>query len=245
MLAKYCAPSLHSAVYLLSTHAHVAVTGKYLVILDAATGKYLGLTVGQARSLSPWVEDWPLRVPAEGKEGGAPPQLLGHLLDRGLLTSDRNHGKSAAPVSITMRDQWHGDQWRKRPPIRAHHVWHFSRALLYACFALRRHSFSGVAGRVAARRMLNQPYDSGDIERAVYYMMIFRRMQPFVYARDGRCLFHCFALLEFLASYRVYPVWMVGVRTNPFQAHSWLTYDGATLTDPPLTVDRFTPIMLI
>jgi hypothetical protein len=74
---------------------------------------------------------------------------------------------------------------------------------------------------------------------------LFRQLRPFVFAAEGRCLLHALTLVNFLASYGLYPDWVIGVATQPWDAHSWVQWGNCLLDSNPEKVCKYTPIMVV
>ena len=60
-----------------------------------------------------------------------------------------------------------------------------------------------------------------------------------------RCLPRSIALALRLARHGFAAQLVIGVRTNPFGAHSWTQHEGAVLNDSVEEVLRFKPILIV
>jgi hypothetical protein len=231
--------------YLLASTAHLCVSGGHVVILDLISGKYLGVPTIEAARLGGWVRGWPIAAACGRDTASNPPEVLERLRDQGLLTTDPSLGKSAEPVMREIRDTWYAALWpRVAKPIRLRHLVRMVWAVLFAVGAMRWLRLDRIIRRAQRRKLYSAPARI-DTERVAALLQIYRGLRPFFYSTEQRCMFHCMALAEFLAGFGVYPDWVFGVRIAPFQAHCWLELDGVSLTDPPLTLDRMTPIMAV
>ncbi len=79
--------------YWLAQHVHLALYGNHAVLMDLRRNRYLA--VQPAARLAGWIGAWPLpaaRVP------GAPPAVLGRLVEHGMLVRERGAGHAATPV---------------------------------------------------------------------------------------------------------------------------------------------------
>ena len=74
---------------------------------------------------------------------------------------------------------------------------------------------------------------------------IFRRLRPFAFAVEGRCLLHALTLMRFLGKYQLHPEWVIGVTTQPWGAHSWVQWEHYLLDSNPEKVCGYTPIMMV
>lgn len=231
--------------YFLAPGVHVCVSTDHLVILDESRGKYLGMPVESVRALVGRIRGWPVNASQSTNARDDAEALLRHFHDLGLITPDPLLGKSAAPVSVDLQNAWHNDRWLRHPPaIQCMHVLHFLLAVGYAAVALRWMPLARIIRRVRHRKQRNTDR-SIDTERLGQLMTVYERLRPLLYTRKDACMLHSLAVLEFLARYDIFPDWVLGVRTSPFRAHSWLQCDGLALTDSPLRLQRLTPILKI
>jgi hypothetical protein len=84
-----------------------------------------------------------------------------------------------------------------------------------------------------------------DIGKLAAMVDVFRRLRPFVFAAEGRCLLHALTLIRFLSHYQLHPEWVMGVKTQPCGAHSWVQWDRYLLDSNPEKVCGYTPIMMV
>jgi hypothetical protein len=79
---------------------------------------------------------------------------------------------------------------------------------------------------------------------AVEVAQVFRGLRRFFYSEKDRCLFSALSLMYFLRRYGHCPLWVIGVNTPPFAAHSWVQ-DGPTALDgDPTIICRYVPILV-
>lgn len=76
-------------------------------------------------------------------------------------------------------------------------------------------------------------------------MAAYEKLRPLAYTARERCLYDSLALLNFLAGEGLFPTWVIGVRTRPFGAHSWLQSGPVVLNDLHDHVRRFRPILVV
>lgn len=62
---------------------------------------------------------------------------------------------------------------------------------------------------------------------------------------NGRCLQRSLAVMEALSERRCPATLVIGVRVNPFMAHSWVQAGGYVLTDSWANVRAYTPILAV
>lgn len=232
--------------HFLSRRAHLCVAGEHLVILDLATGTYLGLSLHQATQLAPYIQGWPVGKASSHSTTKAA-ATLNLLLARGLLTQDPLHGKPASPAVAPLLD-WHlTDRWLKRRPlVRTPDVLHFVASVASAAAMLRLWSLERIVARASARKSQRGPVASEpDTDAIMHRVAIYSRLRPWLYSRKDNCLLHSLALLEFLAREGIVADWIFGVRTAPFRAHAWLAYGSRVLTESPQSVAGYSPILAV
>jgi hypothetical protein len=234
--------------WLVPRHVHVCALADAAVVLDLRADRYHGLTQRQSAALSLVVHGWPRALDA-----GAPPtdtgqaQALAHeLAIRGLLTQDDACGKSAAAVVLPGVDEhlhvWEGADWSA---IHAADWWVFAMAWVRATLSLRLRRLLHVVERVEhrkAERLAPNPFDPARTRRLLH---TFRALRPFFYTTLDQCLLDSLVLIEFLALHEQFPIWVIGVRTGPFAAHSWVQHEHYVLNGAPTYVRAFTPILAV
>jgi hypothetical protein len=120
----------------------------------------------------------------------------------------------------------------------------FARAWLHSAWMFRRWSLLRIVQRLGTRRA-NAGQQPLDVARTRRLMSVFFRLRAFAYTKKGRCLLDTLVLVEFLALHGMFPTFVIGVKTQPFAAHSWAQWDGYVLNGTPEYVRRFTPILSI
>jgi hypothetical protein len=126
--------------------------------------------------------------------------------------------------------------------IRPHHLVRFIAACLWSSKALKTRTLYSIACEISASKPLAR---TSDPQRTVELVCIFRRLRPYAFASQDRCLFHALALHRFLSRYGSHPTWVIGVCARPWSAHSWLQIENCVLDSSPEEVCRFTPILAI
>lgn len=169
--------------------------------------------------------------------------VLRALADAGLVVGGDRHGKAFAPFRIsvpTTNVSLRGLPAGSRTGIR--HWESFLRATIKASWSLRRQPIHRIVCNVAERHgRINKP-DSKNVDRLRKLTSIFHGLRPY-YPRGYLCRFDSLALIEFLAGYEQYPIWVFGVKSQPFGAHCWVQDGSCVLNDSVDYVSRFTPIM--
>ena len=244
-----------SAHFGIPAHIHVCVTAAGSVILDVRRDKYLGLGREETELLADAVPGWPAPVwqrslcSATSASIKAENALCESLVADGVLERIAACKDARAVLALKdMRGEWIsiGDELEVRGRVTLRHVVNFLSAYLWVRFSLARRPFSSVVQEVTARKMRAVSDICGfDINRLAAQVDVFRRLRPFVFAAEGRCLLHALTLIRFLSHYQLHPEWVVGVATQPWGAHSWVQWGNYLLDSNPEKVCGYTPIMMV
>jgi hypothetical protein len=247
---SYQSPSLG-----IPAHIHVCVTAAGSVILDVKRDRYLGLGRKETELLADSVAGWPeplwprslcldelteLRATKETCEALVADGVLERILE----------GWVARAVSAPkdMRGEWIsiGDELEIRGRVTLRHVGNFLAAYFWARTSLALRPFCAVVEEIEAAKRCRVRENAARHPHAVAAMVdVFRRLRPFVFAAEGRCLLHALTLMKYLSRYRFYPEWVIGVTTQPWAAHSWVQWGSFLLDSNPEKVCGFTPIMVV
>jgi hypothetical protein len=237
------------------SHIHVCVVGTGTVILDVKRDKYLGLGREATEMLADAVAGWPpplwQRSACPGAHAilQATNKLCESLVADGVLERICESKQARAVVAPKdMRGEWIsiGDELEVRARMTLRHVRHFFSAYVWARYSLARRPFSAVVEDVRARKQSRvRDMDRCDLRRVATMVDIFRRLRPFAFAAEGRCLLHALTLVRFLSKYQFHPEWVIGVTTQPWGAHSWVQWDHFLLDSNPEKVCGYTPIMMV
>jgi hypothetical protein len=147
-----------------------------------------------------------------------------------------------------MRGEWIsiGDELEVRGRVTLRHVGNFLSAYLWARCSLAWRPFYVVVEEVRATKLGRvREIDRSCLRRIAAMVDIFRRLRPFAFAVEGRCLLHALTLMRFLGKYQLHPEWVIGVTTQPWGAHSWVQWEHYLLDSNPEKVCGYTPIMMV
>ena len=238
----------------IAAHVYVCATTDGSVVLDLKRDKYYGLGRDDSELLADAVQNWPAplwkrvaepRHPDAHRSNG----LCSSLLEDGMLTrneSDSNPLSPMAPIDMTAEFIAVGDELEVRGRVRLNHIARFAAAFVSARCSLSWRPFIRVVDgvRSAKTRGAGTGYPS-DILAIAALADIFRKLRPFVFTAEGRCLLHALTLVKFLGRYGLYPDWVVAVTTHPWGAHSWVQWGNCLLDTNPDKVCQYTPIMVV
>lgn len=235
--------------YYLCPHAYLCEVDDGAVFLDVRKDAYLGIGSDDVRAVRSFIEGWAANE-AQARKDDLPfqaqgAQLAEALAQRGLLTCDRENGKHMArlELQLTAAVEFRG-LTENEPPIGPPHVLRFLLACAVAAFKLRRRSLENIVNEVALRKQRHAPVQSDPLQVEIL-VRIFRRLTPLLYTARDACLFDSLALIEFLYRYRIFPTWILGVDTRPFQAHSWVQHGTVVLNDDLERARQHRPILAL
>ncbi|MGH8176776.1 MAG: lasso peptide biosynthesis B2 protein [Steroidobacter sp.] len=234
--------------YFLPDHVHVCRTDDGVVFLDLKCERYFGLGDEETSALSGFICEWPVAGYSSGSTGIVDPrEVLKTLLTRGLVTRDRVNTRAPrlSPLERTDAIPFRG-AIHDPPQITVSHVARFLLSCATASALLRWRSLERIVRRVQQRKF-RRSREAAVLSQSelVELVRVFRRLTPLLFTASGACLFDSLALVEFLAKYRVYPVWAIGLHTRPFGAHSWVQAGGLVLNETLAEVEDYTPILAV
>ena len=157
------------------------------------------------------------------------------------------------------------------PPLSTRDVLQFLRSATLAAWWLRTQSLDTIATRVARRRPSSMVAHAGadappplraaarapakdpaestspgpDAARLRAAALAFERLRPLAFTAHDRCLHDSLSLVVFLAFKGLSASWVIGVRTRPFGAHSWVQSGSLVLNDQHEQVRAFRPILVV
>jgi hypothetical protein len=239
----------------IAPHVHVCVTAEGSVLLDLKRDKYLGFGKEDTELLAAAISAWPrprwdypesrLSSPAAVSEADALCQIL--AAEELLLPGSEDSRSRVAPSVDYMKREWIsiGDEIEVDAEVTTKHIANFTAAFIFArcSLAYRRFWVTVETARVdKARRNTNADLALQEVAALVG---VFRRLRPFVFAAEGRCLLHALTLIKFFSRYGFHPDWVIGVAIRPWAAHSWVQWGNYLLDTNPEKVCRFTPILVV
>lgn len=234
--------------YYLRNDVHLSLTGNAGILLDLRRGDYIGLNPSQAMALSRVVRGWPTPTHLyEEQDSQAVANLVNTLTTRGLLTDDEQAGKMATQIAIdSVRAQLVDRDSSDAAPIGVRHWITLALACVSASFSLKSKSLGRILESMRRRKLrLVRRSQHTDIVTARHLVNVFLQLRPYFYSVKDQCLFDSLVLTTFLAHHRSYPLFVIGVRTDPFSAHAWVQLDDCVLNGWPGYIQRFSPIVAV
>lgn len=232
--------------YWLSSHVHVCVTQDHAVLLDLRRDKYIGIAREHMPALAASVIGWPATGQPAVESAPLAEPVLRDLLSTNVLTADPAAGKEArSPVMPRPRFAAVEADLDDRPRVTVRNVFQLLLAAVKAKALLKWRPIEAIVARVRHRKEQQCASGAFDLDAARPIVAAFLQLRPLVFATKDECLFDSLVLVEFLALHDLFPVWLFGVATNPFKAHSWVQAGDRVLNDLPERVCRFTPILAV
>jgi hypothetical protein len=232
----------------LAPHVYACHSDDQVILLDLLRDKYLAVGGPQMRNLSSAVDGWPAGAAADTPVSPADLRTLTtRLLSQGLLTDQRLGYARLPSASLEEATSTLSDHdVEQEPLIGPRRLFRFLLSTAAAAASLRFRSLLAVVRAAAARRArLARDSEPLPLEAARNAVAAFERMRPLVFTARDKCLFDSLALVSFLAHEEMFPRWVIGVKTRPFAAHSWVQSEGVVLNDLHDHVRAYTPILVI
>jgi hypothetical protein len=232
------------AEYYLPHHVHLCEFDDGGVLLDLRREKYFGVNSAAMQSLTAFMRSHGNCAAAQQEDAQS---TLAELEKSRLITRNRNLGRPFRPLTLACTD---AVPFEGRAPgeagIQPVHVLRFFTAGTLAALELRTRSLERIVARLRKRKALHAAsLHAPDTASIIEVVKIFRRLAPLLFTTREFCLRDSLMLVEFLARHGVFPTWVIGVRTRPFGAHSWVQHETLLLNDTLQHVETFTPILAV
>lgn len=239
--------------YWLPSHVRACSTATGTVLLDLRRNRYFGVGHKETTVLRSFAGNWDSpATPSASFASDAEPlpmqdalRIADKLVEAGLLSDIAPTPAAFAPTQVDLDSLLTsvGHEIDRKSSIRWRHIVAFVRACTWARRSVRSRTLYLVAEDIG--RQKSAAGASFDADRAIELVGIFRRLRPHTFAARDQCLFHALALVRFMASFDVHPTWVIGVRTKPWAAHSWVQHGTLLLDSNPEEVCEYTPILAI
>lgn len=239
--------------YWLPSHVRACSTATGTVLLDLRRNRYFGVGRNETIALRSLAGNWQnlaaapvsFACDAEPLPMQEAVSIAEKLVQAGLLSTSAPEPAAFTTTQVDLQSLLTsvGHELDRKSAIRWRHIISFLRACTWARRSLRSRTLFLVAEEIGKQK--NDAGAAFDSERAIELVGIFRRLRPHTFAARDQCLFHALALVRFLACYDVYPTWVIGVRTKPWAAHSWVQQGTLLLDANPEQVCEYTPILAV
>jgi hypothetical protein len=167
------------------------------------------------------------------------------LLERGLLIrsspNNAHRPRTAIPALKMTPPGLTTDMCRGARPL---DVANFVVACSRAAWVLKWKSLEMIELEMRSVRTHHSENKPRHDDTAAELAQVFRRLRRFFFSEKNRCLFNALSLMYFLRRYGHFPLWVIGVNTAPFSAHSWVQEGPTTLDGDPAVICHFVPILV-
>lgn len=242
----------------LASHVRACECDGQVILLDLRRSRYLGVGASTAKALAEHVEGWPVQsagtdssfssttigkltqpLVSQGLLTEAPPDSLPHALLNTTPDPLPYATVEEATASIDFEDA------ASTATIGVRQVVQFLKSAAVVAWWMRCMSLHSITLKVATRRerLFRPGTDSLEAMRGA--TAAYETLRPFVFTAREKCLYDSLALVGFLASQGALPRWVIGVKTSPFGAHSWVQCGQTVLNDQHEYVRRFRPILVV
>jgi hypothetical protein len=230
--------------YSVSSHVRACAVNKSVVLLDLRQNKYMMLPPPESAALAGLVNQWPTSAVHRQTPADTVRDFARMLHTAGVLTTESvdttETYEDARPAYDLLASE---DEVEQHRTINVGHVINFVYACVKAALAVRFGSLQTLALTVTTNRTRAAEAGISPGSQAVLELVdIFSRIRPFVFTARNHCLFHSLALLTFLSRYMIVPQWVIGVKLNPWGAHSWLESGDKVLDSTPEKVTEYSQI---
>jgi hypothetical protein len=220
-----------------------------VVLLDLRRGKYVGIGNNDLEDLRRVVSDW--QMDSAGLREAEPSDRAiasaEHLVALELLTRDVNQVRTCAQSNVVpAREVAFNDATKRLPRIRLHHVIRFAGSFLFAIRRLKRQSLDNTIAHLTSLKahcMAGDPIL--DLQSVRELVGVYQYIRPFVFTAKDKCLLDSLVLMRFLLGYRVPATLIIGARTQPFAAHSWVQHEAMALNETVEKTRAYAPIVSV
>jgi hypothetical protein len=217
--------------YGLRTGVHYCVANRVTTFLDVDADRYFGLPATCHEAFSYLTENGTaLEVHTAG---------LAPLLDAKLIVPIKDGADFPRPVKVPDVRESVIDQIDTKPSL-----WGFLRAWNCQWAAerdLRRMPLSRVLANLGSRK----PRGERSIVLPPEKVLASFFETSIVIQNHDQCLRRSVAMVNYLTQHACHPLFVIGVRNNPFEAHAWVQIQDIALNDHVEKIGRFTPILAI
>ena len=230
-------------------HVRACRIDEQVILLDLKRGRYQGVDGTRSASLSNLIADWPT---GESRPPQSPPSTQSSAVSAVLKTLAKQAmlvRASGAPPSRSQLDEplgsWHPSDTQQPSDVTLQDMLQLARAAAVAACWLQWQSLARIEGNVMRLRRKAAQRVSPRSDDLHWQVSKYMRLRPFVFSARDRCLHDSLSLIRFLGARALFPQWVVGVRTRPFAAHSWVQSGSLVLNDLHEHVRAFHPILVV
>lgn len=230
--------------YFLAQHIYYCTIDDNFIVFDLRKNKYLFLDESEKYVFRTLFEN----EDVFGAKGSHDLNLsIKALVERELLVDGPKKGRQDITVNLIPATQdMNGYPFDGIPKIKPGHIYQCFKAFLYTKLLLRFNSMERVIGKIKRRknRQLAKNLPEVNLEKTRDLVEIFRILNVLFYSSWDKGLFDSLVLVNFLASYGIYPNVVCGVKMGPFGAHAWVQDGPVSYNCAVLHAEIFKPIMI-
>jgi Transglutaminase-like superfamily len=216
------------------------------VILDTKNNQYHGLTGDQAAALQialgnrTTAQRYPQVSDADVAAFATTLAARGILTTAPVATAGCRSSVGVPPVhSLDDSLAGKGGRIHARHRVRALHYF------LRSAFWLKRGRLDSAIQHLQATKQRRARASTCTASEAISLIRTFDAIRPLLYSSRDKCLLDSLVLAEFLLANGVSATFLIGVRTMPFIAHSWVQIDDCVLNCPLYAAQRSNVIVAI
>lgn len=233
--------------YEFSQHIRFCNCDSGVVLLDLKSARYLGISRSDALNVATFVPSLREKFGRETIEPElvAPGKILEELLSLNYITDVNSPDPPREAQLPTLTESAFNLATKSRPQIGSRHLLQYTQSFVTTVALLRFSTLEGIYKRYKRARQFfpSRSSSSPDIVRDM--VNIHFHLSPFFYSAKNRCLFDSLVLYNFLLCNSIPGTWVVGVKTRPFSAHSWVQYEHIVLNDTSDHCRIFNPILAV
>lgn len=236
-------------LYQLAANVFACLSDGHYVFLDLPRNQYFCLNADNSRvadrMLRGSLSQRPSSTSCRKSDDDALERVTHALTQQGLIT--RRHSDWAQadrPRIAAVRKEISPIENEHKPSLRVDYCTAFFLASISASWKLRRYSMLKIVSSISEIKHQELEMEHQTHESLSSLTKIFHYLRP-LYVRQYLCLYDSLALVHFLAKYHFFPLWVFGVKTQPFSAHCWVQAGDCVLNDKLDFVHEYTPIMAI
>jgi hypothetical protein len=234
--------------YFLSVHAYCCEFDDGAILLDLRSDTYLGIDAQHLSNLRARIGNWPdsdrSDRAVEHHDVSATESLLVDLLSRGVLTTTPTSRQSSpAPNPTTALTITSSERTLRGIPLT--HITQFLIALLVVMSCLKNNRLPALLNRLRQRQSSIHRGRSVPYEEIAQRLASFLRLRIWCYTARQRCLFDSLILTVYLTKGKIPCIFVIGVASKPFLAHSWVQIGGSVLNDTAEHTQNFKIILSI
>jgi len=232
----------------LSRHVHICRLGARFIVLNVARDEYLSVEGAAAECLSDWLPACPDVAARPNTPGESQHEAgISGLVAQGVLTRSIGDAREV-PVTLygpSTADRALDSNHPGTLRLQTDHVLVFLWSLISTASTLQFGSLQAALNSLAVRKLHTKNEPECGIERAADLIAIFRRLRSVTFAGHRRCLLHAMTLMKFLSHYGIQATFVMGVKVEPWAAHSWVELGCYTLDGTPEQARFYHRILVI